>query len=161
MRIEARQIALCAVIFCGVLIVTGVVRSHCQMPCGIYDDRARIDMIAENIITIEKCISSIKTLSEQKPLNMNQIVRWVETKEAHADDNAKIITHYFMAQRLKPVDASNKNEYDKYLAQLRCLHEMLVYSMKAKQSTDTGNVARLKDLLGKFEKLYFKVAAGG
>jgi nickel superoxide dismutase len=149
------------VIICGVLIATAVVRSHCQVPCGIYDDHARIDMIAENITTIEKCMSSIASLSGQKPLNMNQIVRWIDTKEAHADDTAHIITHYFMAQRLKPVDVSSKNEYDEYVTQLRCLHEMLFYSMKAKQSTDTGNIAKMKALLGRFEKMYFTIDADG
>jgi nickel superoxide dismutase len=161
MRTGTRQLLLYAVLICAVLILTGAVRSHCQMPCGIYDDHTRIEMIAENITTIEMCINRITTLSEQKPLNTNQVVRWIDTKEAHADDTAHIITHYFMAQRLKPVDASDKNGHDKYIAQLSCLHEMLYYSMKAKQSTDTGNTVKLKALLDRFEKMYFKVAAGG
>ena len=41
----------------GVLLVAGVtsvVFSHCEIPCGIYDDPMRLDMMAEHITTITR-----------------------------------------------------------------------------------------------------------
>jgi nickel superoxide dismutase len=143
----------------GVLLlaVTGMaplVYSHCQMPCGIYDDPARLAAIAENITTIEKAMKSIEELlAGQKP-NMNQIVRWVNTKEEHAEDIAHIASFYFMAQRIKPADKSDAAGYEKYIKQLTLLHEMIIYSMRAKQTTDLANVEKLRLLLADFRSAY-------
>ena len=38
---------------------------------------------------------------------------------------------------------------------LTLLHEMLVYSMKAKQSADNANVEKLKSLLAAFDEVYY------
>ncbi len=58
--------------------------SHCEIPCGVYDDEMRFTMIKEHITTIEKAIKKIVNLSGQQPPNFNQIVRWVTNKEKHA-----------------------------------------------------------------------------
>jgi nickel superoxide dismutase len=143
----------------GVLLLAAagiapLVYSHCQIPCGIYDDPARLAMIAENITTIEKAMKSIEELSAQQKPNMNQIVRWVNDKDEHAEDIAHIVSYYFMAQRIKPVDKSDAAGYEKYIKQLTLLHEMLVYSMKAKQTTDLANVEKLRSLLADFRNAY-------
>ena len=83
-------------------LLASIAYSHCQIPCGIYDDQARFDMIAEHITTIEKSMNEIRKLSEQDKPNMNQIVRWVQNKEEHADELGHIVTYYFMTQRVKP-----------------------------------------------------------
>lgn len=134
--------------------ITSLVYSHCQIPCGIYDDPARLAAIAENITTIEKAMKSIEELSAQQKPNMNQIVRWVNVKDEHAEDIAHIVSYYFMAQRIKPVDKSDATGYEKYIKQLTLLHEMLVYSMKAKQTTDLANVEKLRSLLTDFRSAY-------
>jgi nickel superoxide dismutase len=134
--------------------IAPVVYSHCQMPCGIYDDPARLAAIAEDITTIEKAMKSIEELSAQAKPNMNQIVRWVNTKDEHAEDIAHIISYYFMAQRIKPAEKSDAAGYEKYIKQLTLLHEMLIYSMKAKQTTDLANVERLRLLLAEFRSSY-------
>jgi nickel superoxide dismutase len=131
-----------------------LVYSHCQIPCGIYDDPARLTAIAENITTIEKAMKSIEELSAQQKPNMNQIVRWVNVKDEHADDIAHIVSYYFMAQRIKLADKNNVDDYEKYIKQLTLLHEMLVYSMKAKQTTDLANVEKLRQLLVEFRASY-------
>ena len=59
--------------------------AHCEIPCGIYDDQLRIEMIKEDIGTVEKSIRQIKALSQEETANYNQIVRWVTNKEAHAN----------------------------------------------------------------------------
>jgi nickel superoxide dismutase len=139
-----------------VLVVAGAatqVYSHCQIPCAIFDDAARLKMIDEHIGTIDKAMRQIVQLSENEPVNMNQVVRWINNKDDHADELSEIVTHYFMAQRVKPVSAESA-EYKDYLRQLTLLHEMLVTSMKCKQTTDLAYVEKLKDLLKDFSAAY-------
>ncbi len=142
----------------GVVVFTGIfssiVYSHCQIPCGIYNDEARFEMIAENITTIEKSMKSITELSGQDKPEMNQVVRWVQNKDAHADEMSHIITYYFMAQRVKPADKDDVYAYNEYVKKVTLLHEMLVYSMKAKQTTDLANVEKLRSLLKEFHQAY-------
>ena len=142
--------------FLGSLVIfASIAYSHCQIPCGIYDDQARFQQVSEHITTIEKSMKQINELSQQEKPNMNQIVRWVVNKEKHADLLSEIVTYYFMAQRIKPVDKTNIEAYQKYVEKLTLLHEILVYSMKAKQTTDSSNAEKLKTLLGKFKTIYF------
>jgi nickel superoxide dismutase len=116
--------------------------AHCQIPCGIYDDAMRIKMMYEHVTTIEK---SMKLITENQ--NQNQTVRWVLNKEKHADELSEIVTYYFMTQRIKPGG-------EEYATRLGQLHEILVYSMKAKQTTDLANVEKLKELIHQFEHSY-------
>jgi len=128
--------------------------SHCQIPCGIYDDEARFSEIAEHITTIEKSMKQIEMLSAEGKPNMNQVVRWVNNKEHHADELSEIVTYYFMAQRVKlPAQGDMKAQQD-YVKKLTLLHQMLVYSMKAKQTTDLENVEKLKSSLKAFHDVY-------
>lgn len=136
------------------LFVSPAVLSHCEIPCGIYDDPMRFDMIAEHIQTIEKSMNQITAIEQNKEPNSNQLVRWINNKETHADALSEIVTQYFMTQRIKPVDETDKQGYTKYVQQITSLHQMLVYSMKCKQTTDLENVQKLKDLLNQFKELY-------
>ncbi len=129
--------------------------SHCQIPCGIYDDEARFNMIAEHITTVEKSMKLIESLSAQKKPNMNQVVRWVNNKDKHADEISHIVTYYFMAQRVKLPAKGNTKAFNEYVTKLTLLHQMLVYSMKTKQTTDLENVDKLRSLSDEFHKVYF------
>ena len=144
------------VILALVIVLSSIVYSHCQIPCGIYDDPARFDMIAEHITTIEKSMKQITELSKQDKPNMNETVRWVQNKEKHADELSHIVTYYFMAQRVKPVYKTNGKAYQVYVKELTLLHEILVYSMKAKQTTDLSNIERLRTLSAEFRAAYFQ-----
>ena len=128
---------------------------HCQIPCGIYDDELRFRLIGEHIATIEKSVTMITQLMDESPLNMNQIVRWVQNKENHADELSHIVTYYFMTQRLNPVDEKDPKAYTEYTKKLTLLHQMLFYAMKAKQTTDLSNVDKLKAILDDFRAAYF------
>jgi len=123
--------------------------AHCEIPCGIYDDEMRINLINEHIVTVEKSMNQIIILEKEEHHNSNQLVRWIMNKEHHADEIQEIVTQYFMTQRIK-LDTKN---YDKKLG---LLHQMLIYSMKCKQTTDLTNVIKLKDIVNRFEALYFK-----
>jgi len=111
-------------------------------------------MIEEDITTVEKAMKMIVDLSQQTPQNFNQIVRWVNNKEHHADDIRHIVTQYFMTQRVKPTDKTDA-KYTDYVNQLTLLHQMMVYSMKAKQTTDLANVEKLRSLVSDFKTAYF------
>jgi len=127
---------------------------HCQIPCGIYDDDARLAAIGEHIGTIEKSMRKIDELGAAEKPNYNQIVRWVSNKEQHADEISEIVTQYFMAQRVKPADAADKKAWDQYVRKLTLLHRMLVAAMKAKQTTDLQHTKALSKLLDEFTRAY-------
>lgn len=128
--------------------------SHCQIPCGIYDDTLRLRLMAEDITTIEKAMKTIVDLSSQEKPNYNQLVRWVQNKDEHADKLSEIVTYYFMAQRIKPPQETGGAAHAEYVKQVSTLQQMLVYAMKAKQTTDLGNVAQLRTLLEAFKASY-------
>jgi nickel superoxide dismutase len=158
MRNAINRKSITLVVLVLVVAVASMVYSHCQIPCGIYNDPARFDMIAEHITTIEKSMKQITSLSKQNNPDMNQIVRWVQNKEKHADEMSHIVTYYFMAQRIKPASNTNNKAYQEYIRKLTLLHEMLVYSMKTRQTTDLSNVEKLKTLLAEFRTVYFNAA---
>lgn len=126
---------------------TSNVTAHCEIPCGIYDDALRMNLILEHITTIEKSMKQITEL--EKGDNANQLVRWITNKDKHAEMLQEIVWQYFMTQRIK-LDAP---DYDKKLASL---HKMLVFSMKCKQTTDLANVEKLRGATEDFHKLYFE-----
>ena len=131
-----------------VLFGVNLAWSHCEIPCGIYDDQMRIHMIAEDIKTIEKSMHEIIKLQAEEPKNYNQIVRWIMNKEDHADMLQDVVTQYFMTQRIKIED-------DAYTKKLVVLHKMIVYAMKCKQTVDLSHIETLRGLLKKFSELYF------
>ena len=153
---SAYKKAVVAGILSGIVVFSSIVYSHCQIPCGIYGDPTRFDIMAEHITTIEKSMMQITELSKQESPNMNQIVRWVNNKENHCDQLSHIVTYYFMAQRIKPTDKSQGRAYQEYIRKLTLLHEILVYSMKAKQTTELSCIEKLRMLLTEFRTVYFK-----
>ena len=122
--------------------------AHCEIPCGIYDDQLRTRLIAEHTVTIEKSMKQIMELGKAKPVNYNQLVRWVSNKEAHASEIQHIISQYFMTQRIKP-------DQENYTEKLTVLHKMLIAAMKCKQTSELSHVSALRAHLKEFEVLYF------
>ena len=121
---------------------------HCEIPCGIYDDDARITLLREHIATLEKSMSQILDLQKDKTINHNQLTRWIVNKEDHANQFQHIVSQYFMTQRIK-------TDTKKYTEKVTTLHKMLVYAMKCKQTTDLAHIKTLTALVAQFEKLYF------
>jgi nickel superoxide dismutase len=137
------------------VVLGSLAYSHCQIPCGIYGDAERLKELGEHITTIEKSLNQIKLLSAERNPNMNQVVRWVNNKDHHADELSEIVTYYFMAQRVKLPAAGDAKAQKDYLQKLTLLHQMLFYSMKAKQTTDLENVEKLEQSLKEFHDVYF------
>jgi nickel superoxide dismutase len=129
--------------------------AHCQIPCGIYDDHTRFILMREHITTIEKSMKMIEELSRSDNQNLNQIVRWINNKDEHADAFSHIVSYYFLAQRIKMVDETEKTGFMEYQKKVTLLHQMLIFAMKCKQTIDPENVEQLKLLVDRFEEIYF------
>ena len=144
------------------LVVTAVPASaHCQIPCGIYDDELRVQLIEEHIGTVEKSMKQIVALAAEEDEDYNQIVRWVGNKEEHAQEIQDIVTAYFMAQRIKPPkDHSDENAVHEYMHKLALLHGIQIHAMKAKQGTDLDQIEKLRKLTAKFRTAYFGEEGG-
>jgi len=141
----------------GVAIIfaaSAQVFAHCQIPCGIFDDQMRFEMMREDVDTIAKSMREIKKLSGKQTKNYNQIVRWVNNKDDHAEKIEDAASYYFLAQRVKPV-AKNSKDYERYTQQVILLHKIIIQSMKAKQTTSQKHVKNLRGLIQKFEHSYF------
>ncbi len=125
--------------------------AHCQVPCGIYDDHNRVHRMKEDLSTIAKAIKRISNLADKAdPQSKNQLARWVLTKEQHADKIIRVISDYFMAQKIKP--AKGKREKKAYQAKLARHHRVIVAAMKCKQSVDPKVVTRLAEAIRGIEK---------
>jgi len=133
----------------------GIVQAHCQIPCGIYDDPLRVKLIREHFQTVEKSMKMIKELSSADEKDFNQLVRWVNNKDEHADKISDIVTYYFMAQRIHLPDEKHPGEAEEYTEMLTALHEILFYSMKMKQTTDLDYIEKARASLDSFEDIYF------
>ncbi|MEM1179331.1 MAG: superoxide dismutase [Ni] [Acidobacteriota bacterium] len=131
------------------------VLAHCQVPCGIYGDQTRVEILREHVTTIEKSMNQIVEEGKQDKPNWNQLVRWVENKEVHADELTEIVTYYFLTQRIKPAKDGDAEGAKKYQHELTLLHHMMLHAMKAKQTTDLAHVEKLRSLIDAFEKSYF------
>lgn len=150
-----RRVSAAIILAASLLVVAPRAIAHCQIPCGIYGDEVRFYIIEEHIVTIEKSMKMIMELSQEEDKNYNQLVRWIDNKEQHANYIQDVVSQYFMTQRVKPVAEEDVEPYKKYLEKITLLHKMLVYAMKAKQTTDLGNVKELKTLLASFRMAYF------
>ena len=137
-----KKTALYAISAALFAVLTPNANAHCQVPCGIYNDQMRIHLMEEHVTTIEKAMKQIEADEVR-----NQSVRWVMNKDKHADELTDIATYYFLAQRIKP-------GMDRYDENLKTLHQIMIYSMKCKQTTDLANVEKLKELIHHFEHSY-------
>ena len=145
----------------GLLVggASSIVLSHCEIPCGIYNDPMRLDMMAEEITTLEKSMKEIQGLSAAGEKNYNQLVRWIDNKDTHADLFTEVVTYYFMAQRIKPASSSDTKAYNDYVHKLTLLHQMMIAAMKSKQTVDLENITTLRSLLAEFRTAYLGPAA--
>jgi len=127
---------------------------HCQVPCGIYGDKMRIDMLMEDCATIEKAMTTLQTMDGEESPSKNQMVRWVMTKEQHAQNIQDTVASYWLAQRIKEAKMAGGRE--KYIGQLVSMHEITKAAMKCKQTTDKKHVENLRKTALAFSATYFK-----
>ena len=135
-------------------LLNGILIAHCQVPCGIYNDAVRIVQIQEDYKTIQKAMLKIQELSgRQDAKSMNQLTRWVMTKEEHATKIQRTVSDYFLTQRIKL--KSEESDYKIYVKQTTTLHQILVAAMKCKQTVEQDHAHQGIELLNVFVDLYF------
>ena len=100
----------------------------------------------EDASTVEKATNQIIALSngidsEEKstPIaqNYNQLVRWINNKESHAEKIISTITNYFLTQRVKP---KQKDYTDRLIKH----HAVILAAMKVKQNASIKETKALK-----------------
>ena len=107
----------------------------------------------EDTATIAKAITQIEEfaggLAEGAPSakGMNQAVRWVNTKESHAQNIQDVMGAYFFAQRIK-------SDHKDYTAQLATAHKVIVCAMKCKQDASPATAEGLKAAILNFYRAY-------
>lgn len=130
-----------AVLSATLAFLPATVNAHCQIPCGIYDDGARVVEMLEDASTVEKAVALIAELSGKTDAqSQNQLVRWVMNKEQHAENIISIISDYFLTQRVKP-------SQDDYVERLTKHHAVMIAAMKAKQNASMETVEALYDAI--------------
>lgn len=119
------------------LVVPNIAQAHCQVPCGIYNDSARLQSMLEDAATVEKAARLINELAPKKDAqSQNQLVRWVNTKEQHAQSIIETISNYYLTQRVKTSQSD-------YSTRLEMHHAVIVAAMKAKQNVDKKTMEKL------------------
>jgi nickel superoxide dismutase len=132
------------------LIAPQTLSAHCQVPCGIYDDNARVTAMLEDAKTVAKATTLINELAGKTDAqSQNQIARWVMNKEQHAQKIIATISDYFLTQRVKP---SQKD----YIKRLQDHHAVILLAMKAKQRVDSKQVTKLTQSIQALQAYYGK-----
>lgn len=140
---------LLAASLAAVLLAPAALRAHCQVPCGIYDDAARIAGMREDAVTIGKAITNLGELAGKNDAqSWNQAVRWTTTKEDHASRIIQVASEYFLTQKVKPV-AAGAEGYDAYVASVTELHAVMRAAMVTKQTPTADSVKALDAAIDK------------
>jgi small subunit ribosomal protein S27Ae len=130
--------------------------NHCQVPCGIFDDPAIVSEINQACTTIRKAIVQSKSLHGKlgsDPLALNQMVRWINTKEEHCSKIITLIAEYCLCQRIKRPEFKTETDY---LQALKIHHDVMQAAMKAKQSMDEAACDALEHAVDDLAKMYTK-----
>ncbi|MGA1204286.1 MAG: superoxide dismutase [Ni] [Opitutales bacterium] len=136
----------------GYFLSSIIAPGHCQVPCGIYADEVVFGELATDVATIRKAMTEINTLAAPDNGNPNQLVRWVNNKEAHAGNIQATIASYFLAQRIKM--GLKDDQPERYARLLELAHRVTVLAMKCKQGTDSAQADALEEALGEFRAAY-------
>ena len=130
------------------LLTLSSVSAHCQVPCGIYDDHARVESMLEDAATAAKAVVKLEGLTGKSNVqSLNQVVRWVSNKESHAQSIIDTIADYFLTQRVKPTQ-------EDYAVRLEKHHKVILLAMKAKQKADAATVSELTKAITELEEYY-------
>jgi len=130
--------------------VTQSTQAHCQVPCGIYDDNARVHAMLEDAETVAKAGKMLSELAGKSDAqSLNQISRWVANKESHAQKIIATISDYFLTQRVK----TEQKDYEERLTKH---HAVILAAMKAKQNADPSYAETLSKAISSLEGYYPK-----
>jgi len=148
LRAPVRFAAL-AVLVAG-LAAPAVAFAHCQVPCGIYSDQLRFEQLLEDAKTIAKAQAQLNELlagGQPTAQSVNQMARWVMTKEEHAGKVQDTMQAYCLAQRIKA-------DSPRYVEQLKAAHVVITSAMKCKQSADGTTAKALEEAIYDLYRAY-------
>ena len=135
-----------------ICVSPGQFRGHCQVPCGIFDDPARVGSLKEDAATMRKAMVQIEELQGAgDALSFNQATRWVMTKEDHASSIIETVSNYMLAQRVKEELFENKGAY---LEALEAHHKVMQAAMKGKQVVDPAAMDALDHAIDTLAPMY-------
>lgn len=133
-----KSTSLFAFLLISLLTWSSTALGHCQIPCGIYDDHARVQGMLEDAATTRKAVTLIAELAGKSDAqSKNQLVRWIMNKETHAQNVIATISDYFLTQRVK-------SSQDDYAERLQKHHAVIVAAMNVKQNADMEYVEALE-----------------
>jgi small subunit ribosomal protein S27Ae len=126
---------------------------HCQVPCGIFDDPMIVAEIKEAVVTITKAMVQIAELEKggTTAQDLNQIVRWINTKEEHAKKIITTVAEYCLCQRVKREIFASESDF---VDALKAHHAVMQAAMKCKQTVDVAAAHGLEHAVGDFAKMY-------
>lgn len=144
---KRQTVTLLALLACLLVPATNA-SAHCEVPCGIYADQNRFEAMMEDQTTIAKAIDQIHELASAKDAkSLNQLARWVATKETHATNVQHVVAQYFLTQRIK-------SDNPKYVDQLKAAHAVMVAAMKCKQDADPATATALRESILNLYRAY-------
>jgi hypothetical protein len=118
---------------------------------------AMVAQMKEFATTIRKAIVQSRELHATVSTDitaMNQMIRWITTKEEHAAKIITMVAEYCLCQRVKrEAFASEKDYFDALSAH----HAVMQTAMKAKQSMDPAACDNLDHAIADMAKMYTPV----
>ncbi|MEM7618586.1 MAG: superoxide dismutase [Ni] [Pseudomonadota bacterium] len=133
------------------------VQAHCEIPCGIFNDSLRFDLMLEDATTIEKSMNEINKISAEANPDYHTISRWTMNKEDHANKIMHLVAQYFLAQRIKlPKENASEEELSDYSKSIELLHKITIRAMKTKYSSNINAVDDLRNVVNEFRDHYYK-----
>lgn len=127
----------------------GQLSAHCQMPCGIYHDDIVYDLIDQYVETMYKGISVLNNSKFSNPSERNAFVRWVMEKDKASDQAAKLISEYFLQQKIKPGESDTTKR-------LISAHKLLFMLVTIKQNADLDFVKTFTTEWDQFKLMFHR-----
>jgi regulator of PEP synthase PpsR (kinase-PPPase family) len=109
--------------------------------------------IKEAVVTITKAMVQIAELEKggTTAQDLNQIVRWINTKEEHAKKIITTVAEYCLCQRVKREIFASESDF---VDALKAHHAVMQAAMKCKQTVDVAAAHGLEHAVGDFAKMY-------
>lgn len=136
-------------VFAAFVLFSSQLSAHCQMPCGIYDDQLVYDQVDQYYLTMYKAVSALKNSKFETLHDRNQYIRWVMLKNEESDTTAKILTTYFLQQKITPMagDADTQKL-------VHSIHQLLFYLVIIKQNVDLDIVKQFGKEWENFKQMF-------
>ena len=91
--------------------------------------------------------------AETSVQSLNQMIRWVNTKEEHASKVISLVSEYCLCQRVKREAFAGEKDY---VDALRAHHAVMQVAMERRQTIDPAMADALDRAIADFAKMYTK-----